>query len=57
MSNMKNQYKSHGNPLYVRCAECHKDITLEAQYIMDCKVLCGDCNELEGNEDEYDTED
>ena len=56
-------YKSHSNPLYVRCAECHKDITLEAQYIWDCKVLCGDCNELDGSGeleisiDEYDSND
>ena len=58
-----NKYHSHSNPLYVRCAECHKDITLEAQYIWDCKVLCGDCNELDGSGDleisidEYDSND
>lgn len=45
------KYHSHVNPLYVRCANCHKDITLEGQYIFDCKVLCGDCNELEVDEE------
>lgn len=40
-------YKSHKNPLYIRCHECHKDITLETQYFFDSVVLCGDCNELE----------
>lgn len=42
---VKDLYKSHSNPLWIRCAECHRDITLETQHIVDCKVLCGDCNE------------
>lgn len=45
-------YKTHKNPLYVRCHECHKDITLQAQYIMDCMILCGDCNEMAEGWDE-----
>lgn len=55
------KYHSHSNPLYVRCAECHKDITLEAWYVWDCKVLCAECNEIDGSgeleivSDEYDS--
>lgn len=46
------KYHTHGNPLIVRCADCHEDITLHAQYIFDCKVLCGECNEKEGGEED-----
>lgn len=49
-------YKSHSNPLSVHCAECHADITLQAQEIYDDKVLCSECYEFEGWE-EYDDED
>ena len=38
------------NHLYIRCAKCHADITLSAQYIFDSVVLCGECNETEGEE-------
>jgi hypothetical protein len=44
------------NPLYIRCAVCHKDITLEAQYIFDSQVFCGNCNEQEDLDDEYEEE-
>ncbi len=40
------KYQSHRNPLYIRCHECHKDITLKAQYYLDSIILCGECNEL-----------
>lgn len=39
------KYPTHSNPTAVYCAECGLDITLHGQYILDCKVLCGDCNE------------
>lgn len=47
-------YKSKPNPLEVTCFNCHKDITLSAQYISYNKVLCGDCNEEEGGDNEED---
>ena len=47
-------YKSHSNPLEVHCAECRKDITLEAQEIIDDKVLCSKCYEGDLGDEEYD---
>lgn len=46
------KYKPHSNSLNVWCAECKKDITLHTKYFSGSRVLCGDCNEIDGEDEE-----
>jgi hypothetical protein len=54
----KMKYRSHHNPTSVHCANCLRDITLEAQEVYDMVILCRECFEEVSDTDEgYDDND